>query len=89
MSVGLLLLLLMLSISTMFPQLRRWGEHSGLLLRRYPATYLHGAALSSGWAVANCVSSYGGEPVTVPSLQPAQLGRLCSQETLHSCADIN
>lgn len=28
---------------------------------RYPATYLHGAALSSGWAVANCVSSYGGE----------------------------
>jgi MFS family permease len=26
----------------------------------YPATYLHGAALSSGWAVANCVSSYGG-----------------------------
>lgn len=26
----------------------------------YPATYLHGAALSSGWAVANCVSQYGG-----------------------------
>jgi hypothetical protein len=44
------------------------SEHSGLLLRRYPATYLHGAALSSGWAVANCVSSYGGEPVIVPTL---------------------
>lgn len=27
----------------------------------YPATYLHGAALSTGWAVANCVSGYGGE----------------------------
>lgn len=27
----------------------------------YPATYLHGPALSSGWAVANCVSGYGGE----------------------------
>jgi len=27
----------------------------------YPATYLHGPALSSGWAVANCISAYGGE----------------------------
>jgi hypothetical protein len=27
----------------------------------YPATYLHGPALTSGWAVANCVSAYGGE----------------------------
>ena len=26
----------------------------------YPATYLHGPALSSGWAVANCISAYGG-----------------------------
>jgi hypothetical protein len=26
----------------------------------YPATYLHGPALSSGWAVANCVANYGG-----------------------------
>lgn len=26
----------------------------------YPATYLHGAALSSGWAIVNCVSQYGG-----------------------------
>lgn len=26
----------------------------------YPATYLHGRALSSGWAVANCVANYGG-----------------------------
>lgn len=28
----------------------------------YPATYLHGPALSSGWAVANCISAYGGTP---------------------------
>lgn len=27
----------------------------------YPATYLHGEALSTGWAVANCVSGYGGK----------------------------
>ncbi|KAK9915973.1 hypothetical protein WJX75_006795 [Coccomyxa subellipsoidea] len=26
----------------------------------YPATYLSGPALSSGWAVANCISAYGG-----------------------------
>ena len=26
----------------------------------YPATYLHGPALTSGWAVANCISAYGG-----------------------------
>jgi len=26
----------------------------------YPATYLHGPALSSGWTVANCISAYGG-----------------------------
>lgn len=34
----------------------------------YPATYLHGAALSTGWAVANCVSGYGGEQTSL--LQP-------------------
>ena len=28
----------------------------------YPATYLSGPALSSGWAVANCISAYGGMP---------------------------
>lgn len=28
----------------------------------YPATYLHGAALSTGWALANCIAAYGGEP---------------------------
>lgn len=27
----------------------------------YPATYLHGPALTSGWAVANCISAYGGK----------------------------
>ncbi|BDA43829.1 Putative tartrate transporter [Coccomyxa sp. Obi] len=26
----------------------------------YPATYLSGPALSSGWAAANCISAYGG-----------------------------
>ncbi len=30
----------------------------------YPATYLHGPALTSGWAVANCISAYGGAALT-------------------------
>ena len=30
----------------------------------YPATYLHGPALTSGWAVANCISAYGGVAFT-------------------------
>jgi hypothetical protein len=32
----------------------------------YPATYLHGPALTSGWAVANCVAAYGGGGVYLP-----------------------
>ncbi len=34
----------------------------------YPATYLHGPALRSGWAVANCISAYGGGAAFLPAV---------------------
>lgn len=40
----------------------------------YPATYLHGAALSTGWAVANCISGFGGGPPSCISPRPGQGG---------------
>ena len=53
----------------------------------YPATYLHGPALSSGWAVANCISAYGGTPnrrtaliITADALLPLCLSPPCHEQ---------
>ena len=43
----------------------------------YPATYLHGPALSSGWAVANCISAYGGMPSRRTALHGIVKSEVC------------
>jgi len=63
-TVGLALLALLLRenavLALLALTLSATNQASNPLEWGYPATYLHGAALSSGWAVANCVSQYGG-----------------------------
>lgn len=63
-TVGLGLLALMLNrhavLALVCLTLSATNQASNPLEFGYPATYLHGAALSSGWAVVNCVSQYGG-----------------------------
>ncbi len=45
----------------------------------YPATYLSGPALSSGWAVANCISAYGGmSPVVSAASLPLKQDSICT-----------
>ena len=50
----------------------------------YPATYLHGPALTSGWAVANCISAYGGAALaTLQHGQRAFNGVTCDNHQMH------